>query len=115
MKRLLLLLPLSPAANAQEVLLKCSVDYAGTEIHQFYFKPTGDSIYWTDSSNKRTRGELNTYSTLYSAVFRDNKKTTKVLISRLNGLVAITEKYADGRRVEIDAECSKAATPKVMF
>ena len=118
MKRLLLLpilLLSANAANAQEVLLKCSVDYTGTEIHKFYFKPTGDSIYWTDSSKKRSKGQLTTYSTFYIAVFRDNLKTTDVMISRLNGLVAITEEYADGRVVEIDGQCTKAPAPKVMF
>ena len=127
MKRLLLtpiLLLLAGTASSQSVFLKCTYDYPHknghtmTGIHEFSINAAADSISWTDGGNTMkqiTKGALVVSGNSYYGVFEDNIKTTKVQISRVNGIFKMERIYGPVNSIEERGLCSKAVAPKVMF
>ena len=127
MKRLLLppiLLLSASAASSQSVFLKCTYDYPHkdghivTGIHEFSVNAAADSILWTDGGNTMkpiAKGVLVVSGDSYHGVFEDHIKTTKVQISRVNGIFKMERIYVHVNSVEERGLCSKVAAPKVMF
>ena len=127
MKRLLLpqiLLLSAGAASSQSVFLKCTYDYRHkdgytvTGIHEFSINAAVDSISWTDGGNTMkpiTKGALVVSGDSYYGVFDDKIKTTKVQISRVNGIFKMERIYGPVNSIEERGLCSKAIAPKVIF
>ena len=124
MKRLLLppiLLLSASAASSQSVFLKCTYDYPHkdghtvTGIHEFSINAAVDSISWTDGGNTMkpiTKGALVVSGDSYYGVFEDNIKTTKVQISRVNGIFKMERIYGPVNSIEERGLCSKAVAQR---